>query len=283
MTSVCYLFHFLHTFPCHMSIAGFTRYLNSQQDVFMPPNQYWYCSIGITVLSFSSLCGTLFILSMTFERFYSILRPHKAASFNTVKRAKITIVCTIIFSLVYNIPHLYTTAQNGKSCIPFGNAKTSIPGQLYVWFSFVFKFAVPFVLLLTMNSVIIHILRKRSNSNLVRSDTQGQSEGSKMKSSEKQTFTILLLVTFAFLILTIPQYSLFLYINFVDYKTSARHFAGFVLFHSVGQKVDYTDYGINFYLYIISGQKFRTDLVNFFKKTIEAIKSKFGFLSIYPL
>ena len=134
---------------------------------------------------------------------------------------------------MYNIPHLYTTAQNGKSCIPFGNAKTSIPGQLYVhamplfgpfvwpiwpiWFSFVFKFAVPFVLLLTMNSVIIHILRKRSNSKLVRSDTQGQSEGSKMKSSEKQTFTILLLVTFAFLILTIPQYSLFLSFDKEDF------------------------------------------------------------------
>ena len=33
---------------------------------------------------------------MTFERFYSIIRPHKAASFNTVKRTKITILIIVI-------------------------------------------------------------------------------------------------------------------------------------------------------------------------------------------
>ena len=99
---------------------------------------------------------------MTFDHFYSIIRPHKATSFNTVKRAKITIVCIVIFSVLYNIPHLYTTAQNGKSCIPFGNAMTSVPGQFYVWFSFVFKFGILFVLLLTMNSFIIHTLHIRS-------------------------------------------------------------------------------------------------------------------------
>ena len=42
------------------------------------------------------------ILNMTFERFYGIIKPHKAVSFNTVKRAKIT-MCVLYRSVYYII------------------------------------------------------------------------------------------------------------------------------------------------------------------------------------
>ena len=214
---------------------------------------------------------------MTFERFYSIIKPHKAASFNTVKKAKITIISVVIFSTLYNTPHLFISSEEGKQCVPYGAAMDKPYGQFYYWLSFMVHFAVPFVLLLIMNSFIIHTLRTRSVSNLkaIPDDTQGQGQSqgqgqgqgqnAKMKSSEKQIYIILLLVTFSFLILTTPSYVLFLYVMFYDYQQSAYSFAGFFLFHNVGQKTYYTNYGINFFLYVISGQKFRTDLVNLFK------------------
>ena len=86
-------------------ISGLCTYLTMVHDVPIPPNQYWYCTLAITILFSSFLCSTLLILSMTFDRFYSIIMPHKAASFNTVKRAKMTILCIVLFSIVYNIPH----------------------------------------------------------------------------------------------------------------------------------------------------------------------------------
>ena len=224
----------------------------------------------MTMLYMSGLCSTLFILSMTFERFYSIIRPHKAASFNTVKRARITIVCIVIFSILINVPHLYITANNGKSCVPFGKLMQTIHGEMYYWFSVALNFVIPLTLLLLLNSVIIHTLRKRSMSELRKSGNKGEGENgnhvTKMKSSENQMFVLLLLVNFAFLIFTIPPYSLSLYIKFVDYRKSPALLAGFYLFHSVGQKAYYTNYGINFYLYIISGHKFRSDVVNLFKR-----------------
>ena len=226
----------------------------------MPPSQYFYCTRTMTMLYMSGLCSTLFILSMTFERFYSIIKPHKAASFNTVKRAKITVICIVIFSIIFNIPHwfisgnikaasfnsvkrakitifciaifsilvnvphLYITANNGKSCVPFSKSMQTLHGQLYYWFSVVFNFVIPLTLLLFLNSVIIHTLRKRSMSGVVRSGNKGEGENgnqvTKMKSSEKQMFVLLLLVNFAFLIFTIPPYSLSLYVNFVDYRKS---------------------------------------------------------------
>ena len=103
---------------------------------------------------------------MTFERVYSIIRPHKAASFNTVKRAKITIVCAICFSVLYNSPHILLSSSVARQCIPYGQSMKVVYGQIYYWFSFMLQFALPFVLLLCMNCIIIHTLRNRVKFNV---------------------------------------------------------------------------------------------------------------------
>ena len=259
----------IHRFSLFYIVAGFTRYLNKVEDMDMPPTQYWYCTLSMAILYMSGLCSTLFILNMTFERFYSILKPHKAASVNTVKRAKITILCVVLFSVTFSIPHCFITTQSEKECVPFGKARSSIIGQFYHWFSMGLNFAVPFVLLLSMNCFIIHKLQNRpdlSNTTSSRS-SQGHEEGqvSKVKSSEMQMYVILLLVTFGFLTLTTPAYALFIYMMFYNYEKSANAFAGFSLFYSVSQKTYYTNYAINFFFYVISGKKFRSDLNNLFK------------------
>ena len=173
------------------------------------PSEFWYCSMWNMVPS--QLCSTLFILTMTFERFYSIIRPHKAASFNTVKIAKIIITLVVLFSFGFNFPHLFITLKVDDRCVPFEKAMSYTLGQFYYWLSLVVNFFLPFVLLLIMNSFIIHILRKRSQQMLTDSQGQGQSQGqgSKGRTSEKQVYIILLLVTFSFLVLTTPGYIFF--------------------------------------------------------------------------
>ena len=172
----------------------------------MVPNQFWYCRLlAFTVLS-SIQCSTYLIIAMTFERFYSIIRPHMAASFNTVKKAKLIIAFTYIFSFLYNVPYLFIAANNGKICINNTIASVNIYGQIYYWLSEVISFILPFVSLLTMNSVIIHTLRQRSKHQISERKSQSQSFGQncKRKASDRQIFTMLLLDTFGYLILTTP-------------------------------------------------------------------------------
>ena len=234
-------------------------------DIDMPPNQFWYCTCHNTFIFMASTASTLFILSMTFERFYSIIRPHKAAAFNTVKRAKIFIMCIVIFSIVFNIPHVFISSYEGRQCVPYAIGKETVENQLYYWLSSTVNFILPFILLLIMNCVIIYTLRKRSEfkAQQTKEQDQGQSEGQppKMKNSERQIYVILLLVTFSFLILTIPGYLFMLYTLLYDYQKSPEAFAGFHLFYNIGHKTYNTNYGINFFLYVMSGQKFRTDLI----------------------
>ena len=223
----------------------------------MPPNQQWYCRIATPFIWTASLCSTLFILSMTFDRFIGIIMPHKAASFNTVKRAKITIVCVVIFSILFNIPYLYTVTNEARECVPDVKGTAKI---FYNWLTYVIQFIIPFVSLLTMNSFIIHTLRKRAGS-----DLGSQVQGQRVKTSEKQVYAILLLVAFSFFILVTPLYAFTLYSTFVNYTESPKAFAGFFLFYNVIHKLYFTNNGINFFLYVISGQKFRRDLRKLFK------------------
>ena len=239
-----------------------------EHNVEFPPNQYCYCTLIITVLSMAVHCSIFLLVSMTFDRFYSIARPHKAASFNTVGRTKIMIVAVVLFSIVFNIPHLFTSDHQGWQCIPHGKANVNVYGQMYYWLSLFVQFVVPFVSLLSMNSVIIHKLRTRP---LVAEKEVGSSEVSSRKNSDTQIFIMLLLVTFGFLVLFTPAYTLFLYLILVDVHASPESFAGYYLFYHIAQKLSFSNYGVNFLFYVLSGEKFRTDLKNLipFSKPIQ--------------
>ena len=262
-----------------LCISALMTYLNSVHGIQFPPNQHWFCTIATGVLWASTLSSTLFILSMTFDKVYGIIKPHKAASFNTVKRGKITIICIVIFSHIFNIPYLFIVTNNGPECVTY---LRGIEQELFMWLSYFIQFIIPFTSLLSMNSVIIHTLRARSLLKILNNETQGQvqiqtqGQGQKSKTSntEKQIFIILLLVAFSFFILITPFYAFHLYIEFVDFMESPKAFAEFFLFYQIMHKMYYTNNAINFFLYVISGQKFRKDLINLFKWKSNLSKQK---------
>ena len=232
-----------------------------------PPTQSWYCSIIITVLAIASLLGSVLLVALTFDRFYSIVRPHKADSFNTVRRTKITIFCAVLLSILFNISNLFISDNKGWECVPY--AKAGIYSRVFYWFDLLLQFVLPSVLLLSMNSVIIHKLRTRS---VATHNQDGESDTPQRKHTDTQIFIMLLLVTFGFLILVTPAYAFFLYVILVDFLASPRAFAGYYLFHSVAQIGRLSNHGVNFFFYVISGEKFRTDL----KKLIASFSRKFN-------
>ena len=248
-----------------MLFSGMFTFLRQVYLVPMPLNPYWNCKVVNTLGYTSTLCSTLLILCMTFERFYSIIQPHKAASFNTVKKAKNRILSIVIFSILYNFPNFFVTIDDGVRCT---NAPLPYV-EIYYWLSFAVNFLLPFVFLLTMNTVIIHTLRKRAKLMLISSDAavkgQNGSKNTKMKSSEAQIYVTLLMVTFGFLILTTPPYVLSLFIPVVNFSETPKKFAGFYLSFQVAQKTFFTNNCINFFFYVMSGRKFRTDLIDLFR------------------
>ena len=83
--------------PCFLVLfSAFFRYLNLIHNIELASSQYLHCQMSITVWNMSSTTSTLIILFMTFERFYSIIRPHKAASFNRLKELR-SPSCPVVF------------------------------------------------------------------------------------------------------------------------------------------------------------------------------------------
>ena len=222
--------------------------------------------------------STLFIIFMTFERFYSILRPHKAASFNTVKRATFTIMLCVLFGFLFNLPHLFLSIAEYRRCIPYSENFRHV--GIYYWLSVMLSYVLPFLSLLTMNIVIIHTLRTRSNNNLTTFEGQGQSQGqvSKMKNTERQIYITLILVTFGFLVFTTPVYlvNLLVYASVIGYGKTPRSSALYYMLYHLAQKTFYTNNGINFFFYVMSGQKFRTDLLKLFRRYNNKASEKFS-------
>ena len=144
--------------------------LNSMIGIKEPSDDNLFCFLYILMYYVSSTCSTFFILSMTFERFYSIVRPHKAASFNTVKKAKITIMCIFVFSVLCHILYFKIAKSNGRTCVYKNN-------WIYYPIFIALRGLLAFLLLLVMNSIVIHNLRQRSRLFTIRSGVQGQEMG----------------------------------------------------------------------------------------------------------
>ena len=158
----------------------------------MPPNQQWYYSFQMFILHFSTLCRNYLVIAMTFKSFYSIIRPHKAASFNTVKKARIIVVCIFVGLSSYCSPYIFITVISGRICVSNQNASQNAFREFYYWLTEieVLIFMFQFISLVTMNSYIIHTLSKRSKVQFSESagQGQGQSEGHNLRNKFLPSF-----------------------------------------------------------------------------------------------
>ena len=79
------------------------------------------------------------------------------------------------------------------------------------------------------------------------------------RSAENQLTIMLLLVTILYFILLCPTYVRFIYLLFANRDTPLAY-ANSLFFAQMSYKLYVTNSDVNFFLYCISGQKFRSDL-----------------------
>ena len=201
---------------------------------------------------------TFLILAMTIDKYIAIKWPHKAATYSTPRRAKMIAVGLSAGAFVYNIPHLFLSSFMGDLCVAYGI--DSLITRVYSWFSFVINAIIPFILLIYMNFVIVKTVRSSRKPFGDNDRTTGMDARQKtMKSAENQLTIMLLLVTTLFLILLCPTYVRFIYLSFADPGTPLEY-ANQILIFQITIRLYMTNSAVNFFLYCISGKKFRNDL-----------------------
>ena len=196
---------------------------------------------------------------MTVDKYIAIKWPHKASMYSTPRRAKMIAVGLYAYTFIYNIPNFFLTREIGGQCV--GYSITSLMSKVYSWLSFVLNAVIPFTMLIYMNFVVVQSVRQ---SDKMFSTNGGTTTGidtrqKSMKSAENQLTIMLLLVTTLFFILLCPTYFRFVYLVFAKHDTLFEYAKSMIIFQISGALYT-TNNGINFFLYCISGQKFRNDL-----------------------
>ena len=217
-------------------------------------------------------------MAMTVDRVIAVRMPLKYASICTAKRARWTTIIIFFTMLTYSIPQAFFAEIVGKNtCASLG--VTSKASTIYAFCSLLINCFIPFSLLMVMNCMIIYTTRSRrkfftrddstSNSSTIGSSgttvrrkhkalkkkvSSGYTTSSKGR--ENQLTAMLILVTFALLILTIPQYLRYLIFSFIQYKHDPQLYATYILLYHLSQKIAFINNAINFFLYCFSGSRF---------------------------
>ncbi len=271
----------------------------------------WVCksvtALGYTVSDYS----VWLILAVTVERYIAVNHPLKAHSMCNTRKATRVIVCvgTVIFAVNF---HFFFTvglqqSKDRSHHVSKGNNTTEIPMvceanagfeelmQYWQWVdAFLYSF-LPFLILIVLNGRIIYKVMKakasrdrmsgtgstRSRSMVVHycgetkvlsSPREAKVQSSSQEGSTRLT-VMLLTISFAFLITTLPVNVLMILSNYWNSQMDGmspeekKHVVSRgLLLQTVTQLLMYTNHAMNFYLYCAAGQKFRQELCRLIRK-----------------
>ena len=227
--------------------------------------------------------GYISSLSLAFvniERAIAVCKPLFALHWLTPKKTRVCITGIIIFSVALgsNILFLYeATEVNGKPQCSVNNARYPAYASLFFSIEPIFFSTIPLTIIIGSNSLILFKLlhRRISGHHSAAKGTpniQSAKESKENDAFEKQTrkvLPMLLIVSFAFILCTGPL-SVLVMIRF----SSLRHLLlvdlqGPYVCHmftgvAVVLSLNFMNHAINFYMYVISGEKFRKELQNVF-------------------
>ncbi|KAI0217434.1 hypothetical protein LSAT2_030761, partial [Lamellibrachia satsuma] len=209
---------------------------------------------------------------MTTERFVAIRFPFWAHVHLTRRKSVQVIVGVAMAIPALDVHNLFTrtmivNATTGRKMCLFSNSATVDMSygffHIYIWAwidASVYSFF-PLTMLVVFNVLIIHSVRQRAAEMKQLSDADTK-PGTRATSSgtEQQITTMLLSVTFAFIILTGPVAVTLILEKFWDPPTEAHGSAIWRLWRTIVSNLLYTNHAINFLLYSLSGQKFRREL-----------------------
>ena len=184
-----------------------------------------------------------------------------------------SVLCFVIFT-IYTFPYyLYSVKLKKSYCTALYTPGTLV--TVYSYLSLAISAVISFTIILIFNCIIKHTVRKRheyfhngeAEGNGENGDTINETGTTKHgKSRESQLVVMLLLVAFALLVLTLPQYIRYAVYMVIDNRCSVKVYATYILFCNLTQKLFFTNSMCNVFLYAIGGSKFRQDVKNLFCK-----------------
>ena len=213
----------------------------------------------VTFISFlSSHMSSWIVVAMTLERAFSVFFPLKVKSFCQPRNGYIVMAIIFGFLLALNSHTLYgfqsATVNNFTVCSFLDNSYEEF--MLYFnWVNGIVIFLIPVIVIIVANSATV--MKVMTMGNLA-----SATELDNRRKRNRYLLVMTLLVSITYIILVTPwtvYYSLrpYLYEEVDPYffSNDTDELLGTIFYH-----LAFANYGVNFYLYVLSGQRFRQEL-----------------------
>jgi len=254
----------------YMCVLGVTdilicicRLIKGVYDLSLIPVINAYCkTLGFLVSAFATYSNYIVVM-WSCERFIAVYFPVNLIHWCTMFRVKsgLFILCFISFAL--NIPYMfaYETDKFGIDC-----RYTDFHATIWFFVESIYWIYFPVVFLILINSSLVYKTLQMSRKRI---QLAKYSDTAKRRAKEQAGLTRMLIVISAtFVILHIPALLVMIFFtlspNFVDIleKDGMEALAEFVFCVVLGVHITEYQNSLNFFLYSLSGSKFRTTMLS---------------------
>ncbi len=224
----------------------------------------WVCCVYIWTVVSARVMAVWILVAIVVERGIAVWFPYMLKIICSLKRGKRLVCIFIIGVMILEIPQILATEtfirfdigldRNISYC--FINFTTDIGHYMFYiepWIAFSPYSAVPFCIIFITNIVIIVGVRRAQNKRKSMTSSQ-RGETTSSDSRVNQMMIMLILVSVSFIVLTAPWCIYILLRNFAGIYVPEYGNTAYLLLA--------LNHSINFWLYCLSGKRFRQDFVN---------------------
>jgi hypothetical protein len=221
------------------------------------------CKIMAFMGNFSLHFSVWNLSLVTVERLISVCFPMKARIICTARNTTISLAVLFIIILGLNTHYLLWEIGPGGRCEPVDQNYFTFFVGIWYWFDLMLRSGGPVFVIMCCNAVIIgklimsQIERKRQLS-------EGSGGGKADKQLTSMT-SMLVTISIAFIILTLPSAIFFLVEGGKTYY-SVKDIAILYLKYTSTSILTYSNSAINFFLYCLSGSQFRSAVFSMYKE-----------------
>ena len=233
---------------------------------------HWTCKV-ISMLGYTvSMYSVWLLIAVTVERFIVTVHGLRALTMCSTSRAIKTSLLILLVVVSINLHFLFTTElrtyemDDGDSVLTCSSAYgyEYLVEHVWTWIDATLYCFLPFVLILILNGLIVHEViraRKRRQQFLEHHIISSNAPPSVLSESSIRLTVMLLSVTFTFLLCTFPMMATMTYRAYSGpNEESLLEVSRFALARTISELLMYTNHSINFYLYLLTGLRFRQEL-----------------------
>ncbi|XP_062571917.1 growth hormone secretagogue receptor type 1-like [Saccostrea cucullata] len=227
------------------------------------------CKILIFLTHFFVHFSAWLIVAITVERFLAVWFPLRATTMCSLARAKfatamIAMIFILINSHIFWTAELYSLPSGQVRCMSY--AYQNLVCVVFPWIYLVLYSFLPVLVLLLFNTLIIVNLVKTKSLFQAMTKTDQQ-----MRYDHQKLAICLLVISFTWIFTTLPRP---LYQLLMKTPTSTEKQAEALFVRTLSFILMYINHAVNFFIYGITGQRFRMELKRLFLCRVHLRKPK---------